>query len=168
MPTDRTQGYRLTINARGADALRSCLPETNFARCVAASAKVSTAVTFLDHKLRRLLSTKLPTSDQSAPDSARPIRRIALRRILLEGLEDVVAFGKPFERFEAAPDGRVIAHFEDGASAVGDVLVGADGAGSRMRRELLPQARRIDTGLIGVSGKIPLDATLPSRGEESV
>src|SRR5262249_2319434 len=86
-PADRPQGYRLTINARGAKALRSCLPEANFARYVAASAKISTAVTFFDHKLRRLLSIKLPAAGQSAPDGARPISRIALRRILLEGLE---------------------------------------------------------------------------------
>lgn len=161
-PTDRPQGYRLTINARGANALRSCLPEANFARYVAASAKISTAVTFLDHKLRRLLSIKLPTTDQSAPDAARPINRIALRQILLEGLEDVVAFDKTFERFEMAPAARVIARFACGASAEGDVLVGADGANSRVRRELLPQAQRIDTNIIGVSGKVPLDA-IPRR-----
>jgi 2-polyprenyl-6-methoxyphenol hydroxylase-like FAD-dependent oxidoreductase len=57
-PMDRPQGYRLTINARGARALRSCLPAANFARYIAASAKISTAVTFLDHKLRRLLSNR--------------------------------------------------------------------------------------------------------------
>jgi 2-polyprenyl-6-methoxyphenol hydroxylase-like FAD-dependent oxidoreductase len=54
-PVDRPQGYRLT---RGARALRSCLPEANFGRYIAASARISTAVTFLDHKLRRLLSNR--------------------------------------------------------------------------------------------------------------
>src|SRR5215472_11241362 len=53
--TERAQGYRLTINPRGARALQSCLPKTNFEHYVAASAKVSTAVSFFDHKLRRLL-----------------------------------------------------------------------------------------------------------------
>jgi 2-polyprenyl-6-methoxyphenol hydroxylase-like FAD-dependent oxidoreductase len=162
-PMDRPQGYRLTINARGARALRSCLPEANFARYITASAKISTAVTFLDHKLRRLLSIKLPAADQATLDGARPISRIALRQILLEDLDDVVAFGKTFERFETSPEGRVIARFEDGTRAEGDILVGADGASSRVRRELLPQAQRIDTGLIGVSGKVPLDA--PTRRE---
>jgi 2-polyprenyl-6-methoxyphenol hydroxylase-like FAD-dependent oxidoreductase len=154
--TDRAQGYRLTINAAGARALQACLPKANFDRYVAASAKVSTGVTFLDHKLRRLLAIELPTTDQSAPDAARPISRIALRQILLEGLEDVVCFGKTFAAFETTANGRVIARFDDGSTAEGDVLVGADGASSRVRRQLVPHANRIDTGLFSVSGKFPL------------
>src|SRR5215471_15979145 len=149
--TDRVQGYRLTINANGARALQACLPQSNFQRYIAASAKVSTAVSFLDHKLRRLLFVDLPSAPQTAPDGARPVSRVALRQILAEGLEDVVAFGKTFESFEAMPDGSVVARFEDGSSAEGDVLVGADGAASRVRRQLLPDARRIDTGVVMVS-----------------
>lgn len=154
--TDRVQGYRLTINSAGARALRSCLPAANFERYIAVSAKVSTAVTMLDHKLRRLLTIQLPQTDQSAPDAGRPISRTALRRILLEGLEDIVVFGKTFTAFESAANGRVIARFEDGTTAEGDVLVGADGAASRVRRQLLPHAQRIDTGIVMVTGKFPL------------
>jgi 2-polyprenyl-6-methoxyphenol hydroxylase-like FAD-dependent oxidoreductase len=159
-PTDRMLGYRLTINAGGARALRSCLPTVNFERYVAASAKISTAVTFLDHKLRRLLSIGLPQTDQSAPEAARPISRIPLRQILLDGLEDVVSFGKTFTAFEITPDSRVVAHFDDDSMAEGDVLVGADGAGSRVRRQLLPHAERIDTGIVAISGKLALDTSV--------
>jgi 2-polyprenyl-6-methoxyphenol hydroxylase-like FAD-dependent oxidoreductase len=159
-PTDRTQGYRITINSVGARALRSCLPQSNFEQYIAASAKISTAVSFFDHKLHRLLSIDLPQTAQSAPDGARPISRIALRQILLEGLEDVVVFGKTFAAFETSPKGRVIVRFDDGATAEGDVLVGADGANSRVRRQLLPHAQRIDTGLIAVSGKVALDTAV--------
>jgi 2-polyprenyl-6-methoxyphenol hydroxylase-like FAD-dependent oxidoreductase len=155
-PVDRAQGYRLSINPRGARALRSCLPKANFERYIETSAKVNTAVNSFDHKLHRLLSIKLPTTSQSAPDGARPISRIALRQILLEGLEDAVEFGKTFDGFGTTPQGRIRARFEDGTSAEGDLLVGADGASSRVRRQLLPQAQRIDTGLIAVSGKVPL------------
>jgi 2-polyprenyl-6-methoxyphenol hydroxylase-like FAD-dependent oxidoreductase len=158
--TDRLQGYRLTINAGGARALRSCLPAVNFDRYVAASARISTAVTFLDHKLRVLLTIGLPQTDQSAPEAARPISRVALRRILLEGLEDEVSFARTFTAFETAADGRVIAHFDDGSMAEGDVLVGADGAGSRVRRQLLPHAERVDTGIVMISGKLALDAAV--------
>jgi 2-polyprenyl-6-methoxyphenol hydroxylase-like FAD-dependent oxidoreductase len=156
--TDRTQGYRLTINAMGARSLQSCLPRESFERYIAASAKISTVVTFLDHRLRRLLAIDLPETNQSAPRAPRPISRIALRQILLEGLEESVSFGKAFAAFELLSTGRVAARFEDGSVVEGDLLVGADGASSRVRRELLPQAQRIDTGLIAVSGKVPLDA----------
>lgn len=156
-PTERVQGYRLTINSTGARALQSCLPQENFGRYLAASAKVSTGLAFLDHQLRPLLTIDLPTTDQSAPDAPRPVSRIALRRILLEGVEDFVAFGKTFVAFDTSAKGRVLARFEDGSTAEGDVLVGADGAGSRVRRQLLPQAQRIDTGIVMISGKFALD-----------
>src|SRR5271166_736793 len=54
-PVDRAQGYRLTINAGGACALQSCLPKANFERYIEASAKISTAVTFFDHKPHRAI-----------------------------------------------------------------------------------------------------------------
>ena len=158
-PFDRPQGYRLTINAAGARALRSCLPAANFQRYIDASAKVSTAVSFLDHRLRLLLSIDLPATDQAAPEAARPVSRIALRQILLEGLNDTVSFGKTLSDFETTPQGRVTAQFEDGSTTEADVLVGADGASSHVRRKLLPDAKRVDTGLCAISGKVPLDAT---------
>jgi len=129
---------------------------------------VSTAVSFFDQKLRRLLIIDLPPTDQAAPDAARPISRIALRRILLEGLEDVVSFGKTFLDCRITPDGRVTAEFEDGSTAEGDVLVGADGASSRVRNHLLPDAQRADTGLIAISGKVPLDATTRRDAPEAI
>jgi 2-polyprenyl-6-methoxyphenol hydroxylase-like FAD-dependent oxidoreductase len=90
-------------------------------------------------------------------------RRFPRRQILLGGLEDVVVFGKTFAAFETSADGRMIARFEDGSTAEGDVLVGADGAGSHVRRQLLPDAQRIDTGLIAFSGKVPLDVTVRNK-----
>jgi 2-polyprenyl-6-methoxyphenol hydroxylase-like FAD-dependent oxidoreductase len=155
--TERAQGYRLTINVRGARALQSCLPKANFEHYVAASAKVSTAVSFFDHKLRRLLFVEVPNTKQTDPYAARPISRVALRQILAEGLEDTVAYGKTFQSFEKTPGGRIVARFEDGSSAEGDILVGADGAASRVRRQLLPDAKRVETGLVMVMGKLPLD-----------
>jgi 2-polyprenyl-6-methoxyphenol hydroxylase-like FAD-dependent oxidoreductase len=136
-PTDRLQGYRLGINAAGSRALKTCLPPTLFEKLIASSAKPSRRVSFLDHRLRRLLAIDLPKTNGAAGENDRPVSRIALRRILLEGLDDIVHFGSKFVAFEEAPGGAITARFEDGSKATGDVLVGADGASSRMRGQLL-------------------------------
>jgi 2-polyprenyl-6-methoxyphenol hydroxylase-like FAD-dependent oxidoreductase len=80
---------------------------------------------------------------------------VTLRGVLLAGLEGVVHFDKEFVGYER-DGGKVTARFADGTSATGDVLVGADGARSRVRRQLLPGARTIDTPGFGVGGKLAL------------
>ena len=54
-PTDRLQGYRLGVNETGWRALKECLPKALFDKLVASCANPSRAVTFLDHRLNRLL-----------------------------------------------------------------------------------------------------------------
>src|SRR6516225_5537581 len=151
-PSDRLQGYRLGVNETGRRALRECLPQALFDKLVASCANPSRAVTFLDHRLNRLLSIELGSDEQNDL----PVSRISLRSILLEGLDDIVRFGKKFISFEEAPSGAVTARFDDGSTATGDVLIGADGASSRVRRQLLPHAERIETGILAVSGKIAM------------
>jgi 2-polyprenyl-6-methoxyphenol hydroxylase-like FAD-dependent oxidoreductase len=157
-PTDRLQGYRLHISATGNRALQACLPPENFERFVRTSAISNTAVSFFDSRLNRLLQIDIPPVDRMAAESERPISRIALRKILLEGLEDVVVYDKNFAAYEAGPDGGIGVRFQDGSTARGDIMVGADGASSQVRRQLLPDARRLDTGIVIISGKFPLDA----------
>jgi 2-polyprenyl-6-methoxyphenol hydroxylase-like FAD-dependent oxidoreductase len=156
-PTDRLQGYRLSINAQGSRALKSCLPEALFAQFVRGAAIPSQSVTFLDHRMRPLLGLDLTRGAHGSTDREWPVSRIILRRVLLEGLDSIVTFGKTCVGFDAATDGHVIARFADGTAAQGDVLVAADGASSRLRTHLLPDAKRIDTGIVAVSGKFTLD-----------
>jgi 2-polyprenyl-6-methoxyphenol hydroxylase-like FAD-dependent oxidoreductase len=155
-PSDRLQGYRLSISATGRRALKACLPAALFEKLIENSAKPSEAVSFLDQSLKRLLVIDLPHRERTDAASELPISRIALRRILIEGLGDVIRYDKKFVAFEDAPHNAVSARFEDGSSTTGDVLIGADGAGSRVRTQLLPHARRVDTGIVAVSGKIAL------------
>jgi 2-polyprenyl-6-methoxyphenol hydroxylase-like FAD-dependent oxidoreductase len=93
--------------------------------------------------------------------------RLTLRQVLLAGLEDHVRFGKQFIRYEQAAGGRVAAVFADGSRAEADLLVGADGANSRVRRQFLPDAERLDTGAVGIGGRLDLSertiAWLPPR-----
>jgi 2-polyprenyl-6-methoxyphenol hydroxylase-like FAD-dependent oxidoreductase len=57
----------------------------------------------------------------------------------------------------------VTAHFADGSSARGDILVGADGVNSRVRQQYLPHAPRLDTGGTGIQGKVWLTGALRAR-----
>jgi 2-polyprenyl-6-methoxyphenol hydroxylase-like FAD-dependent oxidoreductase len=104
-----------------------------------------------------LLQIDIPAVDRSAPESERPISRISLRQILLEGLDDIVVFDKTFVAYEPSSDGRVSVRFKDGSTAAGNIVVGADGASSPVRAQLLPNARRLDTGIVVYSGKFSLD-----------
>jgi salicylate hydroxylase len=158
MPTDRLQGYQIHLNPSGCRALHACLPPELFGAFVAAAGAPLRGVSFVTERLDELLSVSAAELGL-APDPVgchRFISRSALRRVLLAGLETVARFERTFSRYERRPDGRVVAHFADGSAAEGDVLVGADGSGSRVRRQLLPGAELVDTGVLGVAGTLPL------------
>ncbi|WP_063035941.1 FAD-dependent oxidoreductase [Nocardia grenadensis] len=98
---------------------------------------------------------------EDTPDDAPPDRpevdRADLRNLLLDSLpEDTVRWG---HAFTAADEGLV--HFADGSSATYDLLVGADGAQSRVRA-LLTDARPAHIGQNVVELGIPdIDRTHP-------
>jgi 2-polyprenyl-6-methoxyphenol hydroxylase-like FAD-dependent oxidoreductase len=157
-PTDRAQGYRVHIDPAGSRALHACLPPHLFDVFDRTCGKPSNAVRFMTEQMKVLLALEGEMMGPNDPIAKhRSVSRIMLRRVLLGGLDDVVHLGKTFVRYEERPDGRVVAHFADGTSAEGDILVAADGGGSRVRRQFLPQAERINTGVIAIAGKVFLD-----------
>src|SRR5262249_35013888 len=129
--------------------------------------KPSQGIRFVTERMNVLLSL----DSASAPERFggegialhRSVSRITLRQVLLSGLDNVVQFGKTFVRYEELPTGRIRAYFEDGSTAEGDVLVAADGGGSRVRRQYLPHAERVETGVIGIAGKVFLDGDTGER-----
>lgn len=156
-PESRQAGYRLSISPSGAAALNACLPVDLYERFTRESGRPARRVTFVDHHLNTLLAFDLKEVDRASPGAERPIARMALRRILLAGLEEIVHFGKRLVACEETADGSAIAHFADGTSASGDLVVGADGANSPTRACLLPGVGREDLGIVAFGGKIPLD-----------
>lgn len=162
--TDWLQGYRIHINPNGSHALRACLPAANWQAFLDTVSVDGGGFAFTTEQLADLVRL---TADEIVPTGGPDERhygvsRISLREVLLTGLADVIRLGREFTHYETAADGRVTAHFADGGSATADVLIGADGANSRVRRQLLPHARRIDTGIVAIAGKHRLDgATLP-------
>jgi salicylate hydroxylase len=159
--TDRVQGYRVHINPTGSRALHECLPAPLFEAFGRTCGKPSDGMRFMTERMKVLLALSLTGTEQSSGEDDvarhRSVSRITLRQVLLAGLDDVVHFGKTFVRYEETPTGRIVAHFEDGTSAEGDALVAADGGGSRVRRQYLPHAERVDTGIVGIAGKVFLD-----------
>jgi 2-polyprenyl-6-methoxyphenol hydroxylase-like FAD-dependent oxidoreductase len=111
------------------------MPTSCELQTVRGSAKSSTSVSFFDHHLKRLLRIDTAEIDCASVDSERPISRIALRKVLRDGVEHLISFGRTFERYEESPDGETIAYFEDGSTEHGTLLVGADGASSRVARQ---------------------------------
>ena len=83
------------------------------------------------------------------------VNRQTFREILAAGLEDRIVFGSEVTQYEAGDDG-VTLHFADGRHCDADLLVGADGVGSAVRRQYLPAAEPADTGTRVIYGKTPL------------
>jgi 2-polyprenyl-6-methoxyphenol hydroxylase-like FAD-dependent oxidoreductase len=158
-PNADTGGYRVGISPAGSRALRACVPPGNYDLFVATCARAPRYFNMLTEQLSEVVCFDLERAGADALDGERNVIRKTLRRVLLTGLEGKVSFGKRLVRYAHDPDGRVTAHFEDGSCARGDILVGADGTGSAVRKQRLPQARLEDTGIVSLGGKLPMTTT---------
>ncbi|MFI7634960.1 FAD-dependent oxidoreductase [Nonomuraea sp. NPDC049400] len=154
-PADRLQGYRVHIDPDGARALHDCLPPHLWRAFLDTTGHSGQDFGFLTERLELLTLLETPKATDPADDH-HSVSRITLRQVLLSGLDDVVRFGKSYERYERLPDGRVELFFADGTSESADIVVGADGGNSRVRRQYLPHAERVETGITTVAGKFPL------------
>jgi 2-polyprenyl-6-methoxyphenol hydroxylase-like FAD-dependent oxidoreductase len=153
----RTQGHRIHIDSRGEQALRECLPPNLYDLFLATRGQTSKGITMysvVDGQLKEELTQPFPEggSDEFITTGS-AVDRLTLRQVLLAGLDDTVHFNKALVRYELQEDGRVWAYFSDETRTSGDVLVAADGVGSRIREQFLPNAQVIDTGVRWLGGK---------------
>lgn len=156
--TDYVQGFRLRLRQRGLDALRANLPEHLFEAFLATLGRAPTENLALDEQFNRIEHAGWGSGEPEDTHIEKSVSRITLRQILLSGLEDILQVGIAFERYATQDDGTVIAYFSDGSAIHANLLVGADGAGSLVRRQLLPELKSVDTGVRRLAGKITLAA----------
>jgi salicylate hydroxylase len=157
-PEVRRQGYRITINGDGGNALQACLPEDLYELYLQASRNTppKRMAVVVDSQANELSASPHFGAPNEGERPHTAIHRRTLRQILGAGLGDALRPGTVtgFER-----DGETVRLLlADGSTAEGDVLVGADGVHSAIRRALLPAVEVIDTGVrgLGVFARTPL------------
>jgi 2-polyprenyl-6-methoxyphenol hydroxylase-like FAD-dependent oxidoreductase len=131
-------GSYLTVATNGLVALRAI-----DAYHAVRSAGFSTPAIVLSNDAGMPLG-RIPTGTALADGTVSiTIRRARLHRVLVEqakGSAVPFEFGKRLTAVETAPSGGVVAHFQDGTQATGDLLVGCDGVHSTTRRIIDPAA----------------------------
>jgi 2-polyprenyl-6-methoxyphenol hydroxylase-like FAD-dependent oxidoreductase len=155
-PSSRLQGYRIHIDPQGSTALHDCLPADLWQIFEATEGEFAQGITMVTEQLDELLRVRAGDIQAGPIARHRSISRITLRHLLLAGLGNRVSFGKRLECYEEMADGRFALYFEDGSRAEADVLIGADGVNSAVRRQYLPEAEPGDTGVVALGGKAPL------------
>lgn len=137
-PALRASGAQVDLRGQGIEAVeRMGLLETVRSRLVDEA-----GVAFVDSRGKPKATIMANTSGKGRQTltSEYEIMRGDMVRILHEATKNDTeyVFGRSVDGFDQDAD-RVTAHFSDGTSGEYDLLIGADGQGSRIRRALLPE-----------------------------
>lgn len=150
-PADsKREGYQIRMGDAALEGFEACLKPDHAAAITSklgmSSNLSSTAPILCTTQFKVVLDlSQLPTYSRSAA-----INRVVLRNLLLSPVQkaNFVEFEKGFSRFEIVrqDDGRerVKVHFADGSSDLCDVLVGADGSGSKVSHDCCKERRGKD------------------------
>lgn len=152
----QTGGYKLHLGAPALSALRELLPATSFEALLgSAVATRGFSLVVRDHRGRRLLAASEPTAGLSLD-----IDRITLRRVLALQLEDRIGLGRTCQGWRMKNE-RIVAELDGGVEISADVLVIADGAGSKLAQTLAGRPTAYPCGLTGIAGRTPWDRLPP-------
>lgn len=99
------------------------------------------------------------------PNKRCRVNREKFRKVLLSNIKDHVYWGKHLKDIKDTDDG-VCAEFADGTAFQGSMIIGAEGANSRTRQVLVPDAyktQRLPVDLIGVAVELTPEQAKPLR-----
>ena len=168
----RSQGYRIRIIPEGGEALKKNLSAEVFSLFERTCAEMIFGESLFNAVDGKVLEDEgilpkrqgIPELLEKAENIVGPftVDRTTMRNVLLVGLEGNVTFGKEFEKYEESEKG-VTVHFKDGSKEEAGLLVGADGARSRVRRQYLPESVVVDTDGRAIYGKTTITKELEER-----
>ncbi|KAH8174951.1 FAD binding domain-containing protein [Sarocladium implicatum] len=137
----RDQGWAITIHW-GLPILRDLLDDPTLAAIEGAQVDPEVGRNDNGNFLFLNLET-LETKFRIPPNERRRVNREKFRLALYDGVKDHVHFGKRLRRVEASTDQKQVSVvFEDGSSACGALLVGAEGTNSQTRQTAAPDTYR--------------------------
>jgi len=147
----RRQGYRIILDRYGLEALRESLPRPLYRLALATGDEPGGHLRFTDSRLRNAFTITF----KDEPHATRQVDRLTLRSILMSGLDGRIHYGKAAVAVDDRPAGLRL-RFADGGAVAATVVVGADGVGSALRAQLMPDADPANTPMAGVYGRSPL------------
>lgn len=156
-------GAGLTLWANAIRGLRAL----GLADAVMASGSKVQRAAILDSRGRVLSRTRTDEFERLFGDPTMAIHRARLHQILLAALPaDTVRAGESCTGFEQNGDGAT-ARFQGGRSERADLLIGADGIHSVIRRQLFPEVRLRYSGYTAWRGVTTADQTALGSTSES-
>ncbi|CAG8628173.1 7679_t:CDS:2, partial [Cetraspora pellucida] len=170
-PQDRWQGFNIYFNRKGITSLFYCTPsevQSRFPEAMPDPIPTEChTLALTDHVGRYLLYT--PFQKVKNVYEIEPLKhdfagivtyRNKLRDILLEGVD--IQWGKKCIGYEESDDG-VWALFEDGTKEFGDLLIGADGINSPIRKQKVPNLEIFDLGVTSVVVDVAIPKNLVTK-----
>ncbi|KAK8132300.1 hypothetical protein PG999_000473 [Apiospora kogelbergensis] len=144
---DRRDGYQIRLGAHALVGFRACLTAPQYADCLGCFGRsggvVSSAPAIFNPNMDLVLDlSKFPAYQKSAP-----VGRARLRDFLQAPLRarSVMRYGMKFTGFDVVDSStdddhktssRIRVYFEDGSSQECDILISAEGSGSRTNRQV--------------------------------
>ncbi|AWK42014.1 NAD(P)-binding protein [Photorhabdus laumondii subsp. laumondii] len=155
-------GYGIHINSFGKQALQECLPAENWLAFEEASRYIGGQSRFYNERMRLLAvhGGISPMAGKIISEQRLSISRTELKEILNKGLANTIQWNKTFVRYEHIENGGIKIFFADGSHENVDVLVGADGSNSKVRKQYLPFIERFDVGVSMIIGRARLTPAL--------
>ena len=153
----RAQGYRIKIFPDTIGHLKQLLSSELWEEF-----ENSCAETVMGESTVNALTASLISSRALGGIKPYTVDRAVLRKVLIQGLEGKIHFGKELRDYEVDSDG-VTVFFRDGSRAVGSLLVGADGGRSAVRQIFMPQFKVVDPKGVCIFGKTPITEALKHR-----